>query len=317
MSMNRFVGLGIFALSASVLVTIAACDDSATTAAPAGGAPATGQGGDTNATTPGAGGATNGTTTAQTGSEGGSSSTSSTGNSSTGGSSSSTTSSSTDCGSDTNLIALADSSETHNWIGGDDTIATDNPCGVQGAIYAYSDDGLDNTPGGTDASVQTPGLDETTDDAKDRTSPCADGKCCISGTTNTWPKNGTTTDYTASVWGGGLGISLNDPGSGGAKLPYSGSVTGFKVKVTGELNGQKLRIGYTQSATDECAPFKEETALGEYERPFTGGIACPTWECDPTCIEPTATPYDIQVQVVGGDIGGDFTVCIESITPML
>lgn len=309
MSMNRFVGLGIFALSVSVLSTLAACDDSTTASPGVGGA--VGQGGGATTTTPDQGGGSS-TTTASTG-NGGSSTTTNTGN----GGSSTTTPASTGCDASTNLIALADASDTHNWIGGDNKVATDNPCGVQGAVYAYSDKGVDNTDGGADASVQTPVLDDTTTAADDFKSPCSGGKCCIKGKTNAWPKKDGANDYTASVWGGGLGVSLGDPGEGAAKTSYAGSVKGFKVKLSGSLNGQAVRLGYTQSATDGCAPFIQKTALDEYELPFTGSIACPTWTCDPKCIAPTATVFDLQVQVVGGDIAGDFEVCIDSITPML
>lgn len=299
MSMNRFVGLGVFALSSSVLITLAACDDSATTAAATGGTTATGTGGSgTTATGNGGTSTGNGGTTA-TGNGG-------SGNTTPGG-----------CDASTNLIANALTSTTFNWIGGDGTLTTDNPCGVQGAIYAYSDKGLDGAIGGTDASVQSPALD-TVAGGETRLTPCsADKGCCISGATSKWPVSGTTTDYTASVWGGGLGVSLNDPGEGGTKQAFAGSIKGLNVTVAGTLNGQVLRVGYTQTATDACAPFITQTSVGTFAVPFTGSIACPTWSCTPACVPPTSTPYDLQVQVVGGDSAGAFDICITSITPIL
>lgn len=304
MSMKRFVGLGVFALSASGLITIAACDDSATTAQP------TGTGATTTTTQTGNGGST---VTGQGGATTGNGGTTVTGN---GGSGNTT---STGCDASVNLVAnaLANTSGT-NWVGGDPTSTADDPCGVQGAFYAYSDKGLDNTVGGTDASVQWPALVDPPS-GEERQSPCdsTKGGCCISGTTSKWPVSGSTTDYTASVWGGGLGLSLNDPGAGGTKKAYSGPVKGWSVTVSGSLNGQVLRVGYTQSATDACAPFVQKSAVGTFDVPFTGSVTCPTWACTPACIPPTATPYDLQVQVVGGDAAGAFDICVTSIKPML
>jgi hypothetical protein len=296
MSMNRLVGLGIFALSAYTIVNIAACDNSATTMTAQGGTPAAyggevGQGG--------------GSTTGQGG-----------GSTANGGSTGSGTPGA--CTADTDLIADAATSTTKSWIGGDPASSTDDPCGVQGAVYAYSDDGLDKSPGTSDDSVQSPAKDPAASDPKGRLSPCNGTKCCISGQTSKWPTSGGTSDYTASVWGGGLGVSLGDPGGGGTKKAYAGSIKGFAVTISGTLNGQVLRIQYTQTATDTCAPYKQVTGPGTYQVLFTDAtVACPTWACTPACVKPTNAPYDLQVQVVGGDAAGAFEVCIDNIKPIL
>jgi hypothetical protein len=222
------------------------------------------------------------------------------------------------CTAETNLITSALASSSVNWIGGDPASTLDNPCGVQGSVYAFSDSGLDGSPGGRDDSVQAPSRGSIVG-GYGRLSPCSisNKACCISGTTSLWPVIDTTTDYTASVWGGGIAVSLNDPGSGATKRAYQGSIKGLNVTIAGTLNGQELRLGFTQSATDVCPPFKSVTAVGTYALPFLESVVCPDWMCWPACIAPTKNPYDLQVQVVGGNVAGAFDICITSITPIL
>jgi hypothetical protein len=322
MSLNRFVGLGIFALSSSVLVTLAACDDSTTVANPpaaAGGSSATttpGQGGGNNSTTQAAsnGGSSTNNNTAKGGSTSGNTTAASQGGS---GDTTASTGSGT-CSADIDLVAKAGESDTKNWIGGDEKTADDNPCGVQGAIYVYGDTGLDKEQFNADDSVQSPGPDTTTDAKDDYVSACADGKCCIKGKTTLWPVDDKKVkDYTASVWGGGIGVTLGDPGGGGAKSPYSGSATGFSITLSGTTAGQAIRIQYTQSTdTAMTAPFKEVTKMGTYDVPFTG-VSCPSWADVAKCKDVGTTPFDLQIQVVGGDAAGDFEVCLSGLKPLL
>jgi hypothetical protein len=126
-----------------------------------------------------------------------------------------------------------------------------------------------------------------------------------------------TYDYNAGVWGAGIGVSLNDPGNGDAKRAYSGPIKGFNVAISGTLNGQVLRLNYTDRDGDDCAPFFSIGALGATAAPFVGKTACPTWSCAFGCMGPTSAPYDLQVMVVGGDTAGQFHICIDSITPIL
>lgn len=227
------------------------------------------------------------------------------------------------CTALTNLIADA-SNNLLAWYGGNPALTEDNTCGAQGYVRAFSDVGIDKVPGGSDDSVRTPALDDSTPAPGDFRSPCSGGKCCIRGETHSWPKRDGSTDYTASVWGGGIRISLNEFGDSGQQNPYVGGVKGFKVRTSGTLNGQAIRLGYAQAVPDPaqvvgaaCSPFVQKTNVGEYEVPFVGGIACPTWSCSPSCIAPTAHPYALEVQVVGGDIAGSFELCIDGVTPML
>jgi hypothetical protein len=215
------------------------------------------------------------------------------------------------CTSTTNLVVEASASASGNWIGGDPASTADNPCGVQGAIYAYSDDGLDNTRGTSDDTVQIPAIDPS--DSSNRQAPCTLGRCCIAGTTHAWPKIAGGGDYTASVWGGGLGFNLNDPGSGASSRAYAGPVTGFIITTWGHLVGQEIRIAYTQSPYDTNPPFVQFTGIGTYTVPFLS-VTCPAWGSP--CQWPTPNPYALQVQLVGGDVAGDFQLCVSSITPL-
>jgi hypothetical protein len=214
------------------------------------------------------------------------------------------------CSTNTNLIAEAAWSISGNWIGADPASTLDNPCGVQGAIYAYSDDGVDNVAGTGDDTLQYPAIDP--ENPSRRQTPCVGGQCCISGITAKWPIFNGAADYTASVWGAGIGLSLNDPGNGGAKLPYAGFVKGFAVSLAGALNGQVLRLTYSQRPNDSAAPFREVLGVGTYSVTF-GEVTCPTWG---TCTPPTPYPYDLQVMVVGGDTASAYLLCVTSIRPL-
>ncbi|HEY5961533.1 MAG TPA: hypothetical protein VIV60_33470 [Polyangiaceae bacterium] len=117
--------------------------------------------------------------------------------------------------------------------------------------------------------------------------------------------------------GGGIGITFNDPGPAGIKMGYGGPAKGWNVTISGALNGQTLRFSYPPSATDVCAPFVDRNPVGTFALPFTTGVACPTSSCTPLCIAPTLAPYELRVQVIGGDVAGAFDICITSITPLL
>lgn len=351
MSMNRFVGLGIFALSSSVLLTMAACDDSAT--APgltpsSGGTPsattATSKNNDTDedtstdedtdtattkattktsttktgttSTKAGTGGTSGKATTSKTTvAEGGAENTdtSAAEGGSTGGGDVATE---VECIlGETDIMPIAAATDTGNWIGGIDDQTADDPCGIQGAFYAYSDTGADGENGGSDDSLQDPPFLSGTE----YDNPCKDGKCCIKGKTVLWPKaeSGGTVNYDLN-WGAGLGFTLRDGGeSNPGKSAYSGSAKGFRITLEGDLaGGQTIRIGYTQSETDESAPFSPYTSLGEKDVLFED-VSCPSWATD--CTETGyggPNPYDLQIQVAGGDDEGDFEVCVTNLVPI-
>jgi hypothetical protein len=194
-----------------------------------------------------------------------------------------------------------------NWIGGIASSSADNPCGVQGLIYFFGDSGLDNVPGTEDDTC--PYLDQSV-------SPCSNGRCCVKGKTHQWPWN--SNSYSESVWGCGIGISLNDPGTGGGTQPYAGLAKGFTVKVSGVLNGQVYRIGYTQLATPCTTPYEQSYSIGDNTIAVGfSEVECPTWSASCVCVPPGPHPHALQVWVVGGDVAGDFELCIDAVYPML
>lgn len=209
----------------------------------------------------------------------------------------------------TNLLDDAAKSEEFNWIGGDNTLPDDDPCGFQGAFYAYGDKGADEIAGNTDDSLQSPKIVSGTEYA----SPCVKGKCCIKGNTSLWPAKDV---YT--TWGAGLGLAFSDAADGGGKRAYLGPAKGLRISFTAKMVKQMLRIGFTQSATDESAPFVSVPGFSgdkEVEVMFSDPT-CPTWAT--ACIDPTSTPYDLQIQVAGGDAGADgpFELCVTRLVPI-
>jgi hypothetical protein len=223
------------------------------------------------------------------------------------------------CSTTTNFIALAQrgygGGSSANWVGGDPTLSTDDPCGVQGSIYAFSDMGLDDLPGTADDTLQSPPRDPRSADAEARVSPCANGACCIKGRTNRWPSTSSgAVDYTASVWGAGMGMALSDrTATLGAKALYRGPIRGFTITLSGQLNAQVVRIGYSQFLGEDTAPYREYSKLGSYTVLFDQ-VTCPPWAQSCGWSD---SGTDLQILVVGGDVAGDFALCVESITPIL
>jgi hypothetical protein len=174
--------------------------------------------------------------------------------------------------------------KTNGWIGGDPTSADDNPSGVQGALYQYGDDITCKAAEGN---------------------PCTADGCCIDYTT--------ITDATFKSWGCGVGLALNATDTG-TKSAYAGTATGFNVTYS-NTGTAKVRIGYTQAAdtAGQVSPFVDGVT-GANAVPFSG-VTCPTWPGS-TCIPPTSAPFDLQVQVVGGEAEGTGKLCITSITAL-
>ena len=145
----------------------------------------------------------------------------------------------------------------------------------------------------------------------------ASGGCCMSGAT--------VVDSTYAKWGCGLGLELNaSGGSSSVKSAYTGPVTCFDITLTGNSGGDEVRIGFTQAAntTGKVSPF---VSLG----PITGEVQkkvcltdaeCPDWAITAgTCskaVGTAGTPYDLQIQVPGGDKAGSFNVCVTKIVPI-
>jgi hypothetical protein len=175
------------------------------------------------------------------------------------------------------------------WVGCDPAIADDNPMGLQGSHYMYHDGSTCTSP----------------------VEACSATGCCIKGAT--------AVDPTFAKWGCGLGFELNSTGGDApTKSAYAGAVKCFDLKLTGNSGGNPVRIAYTQSAAMEgkVAPFLELT-------PITTGfdgtvcftdVACPTeWMPAPDCM--LGGPFDLQIQVVGGNKAGAFDLCLTELVP--
>jgi hypothetical protein len=145
----------------------------------------------------------------------------------------------------------------------------------------------------------------------------ASGGCCMAGAT--------VVDSTYAKWGCGLGLELNaSGGSSSVKSAYAGPVTCFDITLTGDSGGNEVRIGFTQAAntTGKVSPFVPLA-------PFTNGVQkkicltdaeCPDWAikagtCSKT-VGTAGTPYDLQIQIPGGDKAGSFNVCVTKIVPI-
>jgi Glycosyl hydrolase family 12 len=176
------------------------------------------------------------------------------------------------------------------WVGCDPASADDNPMGLQGSVYMYHDGATCSSP----------------------VEPCTAAGCCIKGAT--------AVDATFAKWGCGLGFELNSTGGDvSMKKAYTGTTKCFDIKLTGSSGGNPVRIAYTQSdmMTGKVAPFLEL-------KPLTAGFAgtvcfsdvtCPTeWVPKPDCV--LGGPFDLQIQVVGGNTAGAFDLCLTQLIPL-
>ena len=184
-----------------------------------------------------------------------------------------------------------------NWVGGDPTDLTDNPCGVQGHIYSFGD--------GISCALPT-------DD-----NLCSNGQCCLTGAT--------IVDVTSYAWGCGIGLALNE----GNETPpvqasYSGQARGFRIQLTGSVPAE-VRVSYTQVPDPRSAlsPFvngesgaSNLSVPGTYDVMFDD-VSCPTWGIASGCTPPMENPYALEVQVAGGSVAASFSICITEITPLM
>ena len=186
------------------------------------------------------------------------------------------------------------------WVGGDPATATDNPLGIQGAWYAYGDNKSCTIPADFN--------------------PCTSGKCCLKGST--------VVDATFAAWGCGLGLELNSSGDTDAgpsvKRAFAGTAKTFTAVISGTSGGNPIRINFTQEAdtANKVSPYKQiapVTATVTESASFADAVY-PTW-CDtnPGCMGKqgmAANPqssFDIQFQIPGGELAGNFDFCIDSL----
>jgi cellulose 1,4-beta-cellobiosidase len=176
----------------------------------------------------------------------------------------------------------------YGWVGCDPKSRQDDYLGFQGAFYAFGD--------GVSCSVP-------------KGNPCEGGRCCLKGAT--------VVDATYKKWGCGLGLELSS--SGGAppiKAAYSGPVKCFNVAFSGNTGGNALRVSFKQSANMNVSPFVELPA-------FTNGwkgtlcfddVACPT-DWGKTDCQMSGTPYDLLIQIIGGERAANYDFCLSELTP--
>lgn len=195
------------------------------------------------------------------------------------------------CAESTNLFDSLDPEiENGQWIGGIASDSSDDPCGVQGTVYAFSDPGVDAIDCTDDDAIRSPACYTNPDVVY---SPCAEGRCCIRGATSAAPAEAPD----APVWGAGIGLFLSMDESGDSN-PYAGRARGFVAQISGNLNGQTLRFEYGAADGSEPIPVTV-TEFGEVRLPF-----------------PSLPPTTMQFYIEGG-IDGEFELCIDRIAPML
>lgn len=199
------------------------------------------------------------------------------------------------CDESTNLLDYL----SDQWIGGDPNSSLDDPCGVQGSVYAFGDSGIDGEACTADDAIRSPACFTSGDKYR----PCTNGSCCIRGVTSADPN--------ADVWGAGLGLFLHMDASG-RPTRYDGQARGFVVRMSGALNGQPITLAYVQDANEASSPFVSVDVPGEISLPFLG-VSC---HGDDSCSVPTPNPTLLQFFLEAG-VDGEFELCIERITPML
>ncbi len=172
-------------------------------------------------------------------------------------------------------------------MGCDPTLATDNPQGLQGAFYTFGD--------GSSCTL----ADQV----------CSDKGICLSGTT--------AIDSTYAKWGCGIGMELNATGgTPSVKQAYAGPAKCFKYTLTGSSGGNEVRLSFTQAANTDgvVSPYVSIPA-------FTNGKSGTICVADVSCQGQTkctlgTTPYDLQVNVVGGNTAGAYNLCLSDLEPV-
>jgi hypothetical protein len=186
------------------------------------------------------------------------------------------------CSTDPNLV-----NATGCFVGCDPTLTTDNPQGLQGALYTFGD--------GSSCTPVNP--------------PCSATGVCLSGAT--------VVDMTYAKWGCGMGLELNATGgTASVKQAYAGPAQCFKYTLTGNSGGNEVRIAFTQTAdtTGKVSPY---VSL----KPFTNGASGTICQKDVSCqgqmnCALTGSVYDLQVNVVGGNNAGSYNVCLTDLEPV-
>lgn len=215
-------------------------------------------------------------------------------------------------------ILQGDLGARNNWIGGEATSGVDDPCGIQGPIYAYGDE-EEATAAGLPSSCAIPNDPRAT-------ISCDDARCCISGYS--------IEDRTYAAWGCGIGIGLKHDAEQ-VRLPYDEpGVIGFRYSVEGSLTeGQYIRVHLKQPGSTEksCGPFQGGSSWAGSpidaallaQGPFQSSLLFEEALCSMDarascgCTTATPTPLDIQFQVTGAYVNGPFEFCLTELSPIV
>lgn len=128
----------------------------------------------------------------------------------------------------------------------------------------------------------------------------------------------TTVDPTFAAYGATLGLSLNS--TVGAKAAYDAAqngVTGFRIRVSGELGGHALKVIFTGAAEPGMSPFVEVNGTGSFDVLIADAVVPTSWSgpeagerADPSNV------WDIRFQIPGGIEASNYNFCITAVTPI-
>lgn len=131
---------------------------------------------------------------------------------------------------------------------------------------------------------------------------------CLSGST--------IVDPDLLAWGAGISLSLN---AEGADLqPYDATANGLvgvETIVTGTAPpGLTLRVNVVDEVGSSIAPFVDFPGPGALRVDFESAMVPSTWDVPEAGKVPDPSHlYELQLQVLGGQLAADYDVCIESI----
>ncbi len=122
-------------------------------------------------------------------------------------------------------------------------------------------------------------------------------------------------DYGAH-WGVGMGLDLN--GVDGEKLPYeyTGKITGFRIKLEGEVPTDP-QVKFVNNLESDVPPFITATVGESVVYPIAEAQVPLDWDVENAGeVVDDGVLYSIQVQVSGADAAGPIDLCITEFEPI-
>ncbi len=211
----------------------------------------------------------------------------------------------TGSGGTTDLVGpnLLTSTSTPCWIGGNPSSTSDDPMGIQGSVYSYSD--------GSSCTVPNPATATAADYCN------AQGYICLAGTMSV--------DPTYTHWGCGIGLQFYNNGNGILSPLKNQAINCFDISFSGNTGGHTVRIGFPQVADESdgtTSPFKE---IAPFTNGWSGRVCfadahCPTTWVGKNCpsgkgVDPTTT-YSIDIQILGATDTASYSMCLTGVTPV-